>query len=197
MWKIYKREESEQLENILKDFIRDFNLNITNNTDIIELCHSLGFKVLMMPLRKYMLDGLILVENEDKVIGVNQDLPIEKARFVIAHELSHFITQSTELKKSKSNKQLFFATKDNVYHDYDKSQLEHDMDYLAAAILVPKHQFIEELESFGIDVKKFKDLKKEEVIRGISISDLEYFAKRYNVETEVIIKRIVEVSYYV
>lgn len=201
MWKIFTKEDSCPLETNLKEFLEKNKITLSNETDIIELCSELGFEIVMMPLDKQKLDGLILVENEDKIIAVNEKLDIDKARFVIAHELGHYITKLSDIteKNSKTDqkKQLFFAAKDRMYHDKNKKPIEHKMDYLAAAILVPREQFQTELISNNIELEKFKGASELDIKRNIGKNTIDYFAERYNVESEVIIKRIAEVSYYV
>lgn len=202
MWQIYTKEQSNPLENKLYEFLEKYGLKLNNNTDIIELCSELGFNIGMMPLDEQKLDGVILVENEDKIIAVNEKLDLKKARFVIAHELGHYISQlcsiNEENSKYNQKKQLFFAAKDKIYHDKYKPVIEHDMDYLAAAILVPKEQFKIELISNDVELTKLKDIKNElDVRKNVNQDLIDYFADRYNVETDVIIKRIAEVAYYV
>lgn len=201
MWRIYTKEESSPLENRLDEFLEKNDVRLNNDTDIIEFGSELGFDIGMMPLDEQKLDGVILVENEDKIIAVNEKLDLKKARFVIAHELGHYITQLSEIHKENSNstkkKQLFFAARDKIYHDKDKPRIEHDMDYLGAAMLVPKNQFIIELISNDVELTKFQNVKSElEIRKNINQNLIDYFADRYNVEADVIIKRIAEVSYY-
>lgn len=201
MWRIYTKEESCPLEDRLSNFLKEYNLDLDNDSDIIAFGSELGFDIGMMPLDEQKLDGVMLVENSNKLIAVNENLNLKKARFVISHELGHYITQLSEKHKDNcslnQNRQLFFATKDKIYHDKDKPMIEHDMDYLAAAMLVPKNQFLNELNYYDVDLAKIKGAKSDlEVRKNVNQDLINYFAERYNVETDVIVKRIAEVSYY-
>ena len=129
MCKIYTKEKSEPLEKRLEAFYEKNNVrDISYNTDILSLCKNLGITTLSLPLEKQHLDGIILVDDEsdDKIIGFDRDLKLKQVRFVVAHELGHYITAVAEHKKGR----LLVAKRDNILHGGDKSQEEQDMDYL-------------------------------------------------------------------
>lgn len=196
MCKIYTKEKSEPLEKRLEAFYEKNNVrDISYNTDILSLCKNLGITTLSLPLEKQHLDGIILVDDEsdDKIIGFDRDLKLKQVRFVVAHELGHYITAVAEHKKGR----LLVAKRDNILHGGDKSQEEQDMDYLAAAILVPKDDFINELIGYEIKLDELKDRSEAGVKRFVSPEKISFFADRYRVEEPVILRRIAEVAYYV
>ena len=78
------------------------------SVDVIDVAKRLGFVVGNAVLNEED-DGFIVVEEgkkkimgikTDKLIGVNSDRPLEWKRFIIAHELGHYILHFKE-KKSK------------------------------------------------------------------------------------------------
>lgn len=191
MCEVFTRERSQPLEDKLKKFLGTHKLSISNDTDIISLCNKLNLTGLYMPLDDKM-DGFILVNKKYRVIAIKQSLEPLDARFLIAHELGHYITAFDE-SKGEDN-QFIVAAKDTFKHGADKEPIEHDMDYLAAALLVPQDQFMRELEAMDL---KYSNLHTEnDVIQNIPISIISDFANRYRVSKQLIIRRIAEVSYY-
>ena len=188
MGEVYKKDKSQPLEKLVSDFVGKYNLHLTNNSDIVSLCKDLGFSVSSYPTKQEGYDGFILVNNTFKVIGIDDNLsPIDR-RFLIAHELGHYI------KADSKHEEVLLALKDNLNHGDDKSQEEHDADYLAAAILVPMSQFKYELELLEIEYKNLNsELEVKSKIPAVIIS---FFAKRYRVNEQLIARRIAEVSTY-
>lgn len=190
MGEVYKRSQSEILENQLSEFLKKNGFRLDNETDIISICEKLNLSAFYASLDELNVDGFILVNENHRVIGIDEKLSALDARFLIAHELGHYITEV----KDKQPSEVLIAAKDKLYHGKEKSSHEHDMDYLAAAILVPKNQFIWELKALDIN---FGTLHSEEEVRKNIQPDLiAFFAKRYRVKEQLIVRRIAEVSYY-
>ena len=178
---------------MLSKFCKENEISFSNNTDITKICNKFNIHTIAMPLDDEKLDGLILIEKKLKVIATNKSLDSKDARFVIAHEFAHFIKESI----SSPNKELLFAEKDRVFHGGEKKQEEHDMDYLAAAILIPREQFLDEMIAVKINVEQIKEeLTEQNVRRTVHPNIVYFFARRYNVKEDVIIRRMAEVSSY-
>ena len=192
MCDVFKRERSQPLEERLSKFLGSHKLNLSNDTDIISVCKKLNLTGLYMPLDDSM-DGFILVNKRYRVIAIKETLEPLDARFLIAHELGHYITAYDESKDE--NNQFVVAAKETYRHGTDKPDVEHEMDYLGAALLVPKEQFMRELDGMKVN---YKNLHTEnEVMKSISYDIISEFATRYRVSKQLIIRRIAEVSYYV
>ncbi len=182
-------QELGEMEDFVAEFFRKNNIKITYPVDSIALAKDMGFKVFASSLSDIgeNADGLIAVnENEDKILGVNSNKIIfydrsisssEDIRFVIAHELAHYMTE-----KEKGNK-VVFAEKVKI-HGEKKSKDEQKMDYIAAAILVPKNILSIVLQSLN-----FKDC--DESIKPLFISSL---ASSFKVSSSVMKRRIEEIS---
>ena len=184
----YTKEEIQQFENEIKEFFTKENINLVPGLDLVVTCRNLGFSMYSMTLPEKV-DGLIYVKNDDKRIGVSNLLPLRDSRRVIAHELSHFIRKS----KGMDGKELLFALKDNIFHDNKKSKEENEMDYMAAAILVPMDSFLNELKEL-----KIKGLfSLEEVENRVDFKNIAYLTTVYDVDADLIKRRIVEACKYV
>lgn len=194
MCKVYERKASEPLELRINKFCSDNNLELKANSDIVRICKKFDFDVYKMPLNREKIDGIIWVDesNNIKRIGVNNALDMENSRFVIAHELAHYITQKENIGQDK----VLFAMRDKIFHGEAKSQEENDMDYMAAAILVPKEEFLKDLNILKIDLSKIYDHKEGTVYDVVEEKDIKLLSRAYNVTDEVIVRRIAEVSYY-
>ena len=192
MCAVYDRGKSKVLEDRLSNFLKTHFLTLSNDTDIISVCNKLGLQAVYMPLNDGV-DGLILVDGKHRIIAIKSTLEPIDTRFLIAHELAHYITAYDSADK-KGAPQFCVAAKDTLRHGSDKPQLEHDMDYLAAAILVPFEQFKKELDSKKIN---YKNLRTEsDVTNKFPIGVIKDFAKRYRVTQQLIVRRIAEISYY-
>lgn len=179
-------EEIEAWEKEVDDFKRENNLKFEENANITEICNSLNFRVLSLDLSDLAdeiverVDGAILVEDGYKAIAVNDKVAPQDARFIIAHELSHYINEKGNVE---------FAFRDILRPGTAKPPLENKMDYMAAAILVPRQKFKQLLSLFNI-----KGIKKLEDAAQVDLSFIESCSKLFNVSKDVILRRIIEVS---
>lgn len=191
MCKIYTKDQSQKLEDRLNQFCEENNIDFKNEINITQICKKLNIENCAIPMDNIGLDGVIIINNSFRVIAINENLDVQDARFAIAHELAHYITQV-----HSSNSSVIFAEKDKIFHGERKKKEENDMDYLAAAMLIPKDQFINELKNFNIPLENFKDKTIADIKQNIQSIFIDFFVKRYNVKEAVIIRRIAEVSYY-
>lgn len=109
--------------------------------DVIDVAKKLGFVVGNAVLNEED-DGFIVVEegrNEimgiktDKLIGVNSNRSLEWKRFIIAHELGHYILHFKE-----KNIEGLYAHRD---HNRGHNELENEADFFAANLLMPRENF--------------------------------------------------------
>lgn len=150
----FTSDQLNDMESVIDNFFTKNKIQISLPIDSIALAKSMGFKVFSADLGGEA-DALIAVNEEihaiedvgsNKLIVYNRSIASEEhIRFVIAHELAHYITE-----KEKGNN-VVFAERVNVHGD-KKSFEEQKMDYLAASILVPKTL----LQSL-LDRLKYKD----------------------------------------
>ena len=111
------------------------------SVDVIDVAKRLGFVVGNAVLNEED-DGFIVVEEgrkeimgikTDKLIGVNSDRSLEWKRFIIAHELGHYVLHFKE-------KHLvgLYAHRD---HKRGHNELENEADFFAANLLMPRESF--------------------------------------------------------
>lgn len=144
--------------------------------DIIKIAQKKGF-VIGNAVLKDNEDGFIIVDDKAKqvlgidtsrLIGVNTKCELEDKRFIIAHELGHFLLHYND------KKDTMFAHRENIK---GKNAEENDADYFAACVLMPEQQF----------KKTYKDIASQE-------DAAEKLAKAFKVPYDSARRRILEVS---
>lgn len=185
--KNFTSQELINMENEIESFFKANSMNRTVPVDTIAIAKSLGFKVYSLDLNEIgdNIDGIILVDEKNnglfkKVIAFNQNIKnVSKVKFIIAHELAHYISQKSI---NEQDSPLVFAEKLNI-HGEEKSKEEQEMDFKAAAILIPKDKLSADLQD-----RNYNDLSEND--KQITESEL---ADIYGVEIPVIQRRIEEI----
>ena len=174
----FSKEEMLKMENLISSFLQTVEVERTIPIDIFEFATELGFDVRGAEL-KDQLEGLIIVNekidkiedfNSNKVIAYDCSKDISTKKFIVAHELAHYIDK----KVNHQDQEIVVAARDHA-DDYSKNKNEQKMDYIAASLLIPK----DDLVGF---------LKEHKVIRVSQI------AKHYNVPKELAKRRVKEVK---
>ncbi|MCM1055481.1 MAG: ImmA/IrrE family metallo-endopeptidase [Bacteroides sp.] len=171
--------EMMEMEDMIDHFIKTEKLKISIPVDIFEVATNLGFDIRGAEFSE-PLEGILIVDefekeiggfNSNKVIIYNCEKDIYTKKFVVAHELAHYIYEKV---KSKQNK-IVVAARDHESESYSDDKKEQMMDYIAAGLLVPRNELI-----------KYCELKK---------ANAKDIALKYNVSLELAERRIEEVSY--
>ena len=136
--------EMSELENIVTAFFKDKDISFNGPVDIYKISKKLGFIVYSADLPDEI-DGLLIVdESKKKIKGFESNKliaynslkrPVE-SKFIVAHELAHYIIR----KVNNPNEELIFALREHSY-DYSNDVEEQKVDYIAAALLIPKEDF--------------------------------------------------------
>lgn len=189
MYKLLPKEKRNELEMRVKEFLSNGGIEHRKKIDITQVCYSLNLQVVSMDFPSEISDryhGVILVSGSDRVIGVNKIVSPRSARFIVAHELAHYIT---EYKKQKS-----FAFADTTCDiGSDKSDYEREIDYMAASILVKKDDFLNDLKMLNISNNTITTIEDIDDENKINPRIIEMLAESYGVDETVIKRRILEV----
>lgn len=123
--------------------------NIIGATPIVKIAEEFGFKILKARNMPDDISGNIFIgggtykaykANNVIVVGANEVLFHQ--RFIIAHELGHFLMDYLGSDISKDDSQLFeMAYKKNNHNLGDNSKSELRADVFAAEILMPRKEF--------------------------------------------------------
>lgn len=152
----------------------------SGEVDILTIAQSLGFTV---GLAKLFLNsnGFIQIDYSkkqiyriigipaDKAIGVNVHLGLQTKRFIIAHEIGHYLLHC------HSN---FFARRE---FRYQVSREETEADFFASCLLMPQKPFTQRYNEL-----KDKGLSKEDIITLLQ--------KSFNVPEGKIKQRIIKMK---
>lgn len=175
--------EKMRIEEVCDKVLKQFDYN-GGEVDIIALAKMLGFTIGMSPLPESE-DGFIIVDkkqdsinkifniNSDKIICVNSERTLKEKKFILAHELGHYLLhyQGTQYEERG-----YFAHRENIK---GKNDDENDVDYFAACLLMPSKYFKD----------KFVMLRKKYSIGDCIILLSEYF----NTPLQSVLRRIDEV----
>lgn len=140
--------EKREIENKANETLTKFNMDQDSFVDILELGKQMGFIVGNARLSDDE-DGFIIsnpnVEEimgfkTNKIIGVNSNRNFYLKRFIIAHELGHYLF-------IKDNNSIF-AHRENKL---GKSDEENEFDYFAACLLMPEGKFKEVFNNLKIE----------------------------------------------
>lgn len=146
-----KNKIEHRADRVLKAF--DYNDSEDSYVDAVRLAMFFGFIVdeKDMPANE---DGCVSVsENQkEKNIEVNTNRSIETKRFIITHELAHYLLHY-------SGEKSFFMHRENTK---GKNLEENDADYLAACLLMPTKSFKKEF-----DILKRNKYTYEEIVKGL------------------------------
>lgn len=143
--------ERKEIEKKADEIIKQYNVSTEYGVDIVQLCKDMGFSIIAIDLDETE-DGFIIVNSEldslpgfvtNKVIAVNSKRSYEDKRFIIAHELGHYVL--------KNDNQNLVAARDSRHGRDDE---ENDVDFFAACILMPREAFIRKYKDFSSTVEK-------------------------------------------
>jgi len=178
----FKQERMIEMDRMIETFLKNNKIDIKVPVDVFEVASLLGFDVRGAEFRE-SLEGLLLVdENSEKIIGFDSNKVIAynckkdiyMKKFIVAHELAHYIKE----KSMSDDKKIVLARREHQ-GEYSNNEAEQEMDYMAASILMPRKDFEKQ---FG---KKNKNITDEKFIYTV--------AARYNVNNEMAQRRIEEV----
>lgn len=176
----FDKIQMQDMEKILKEFYDENGIDVTVPVDVFEVANSLGFDVRGAEFKE-PLEGLLLVDENverikgfhtNKVIAYNCQKNIYMKKFIVAHELAHYINAKSE----KSDKKIVLAAREHE-GQYSENVYEQKMDYMAASILMPREDLV---KNFGNKSKDRAELTK-------------LVTSRYNVSPKMAERRIEEV----
>ena len=172
----FSKQEMQKMEDLIKNFIETMGIKIVVPVDIFKLATDLGFDVRGAEFEE-QLDGILIVNeyvdkiemfNKNKIIAYNCLKDIDAKKFIVAHELAHYICEKT----NAHDKKIVTAARDHK-DGYSSNEQEQRMDYIAASLLIPKDDLIEFIKN------------RDNVTAQV--------AKRYKVPQELAQRRIEEV----
>lgn len=182
-------QRRKELEIIVHEFVSDNALDFRN--DIFRQLEKINFSVYGVKFNKPLSGMLLVDERESKVVNFksnrvilyNNMYDIYDVRFIIAHELAHYIYEKHENKSKK----LLIARRDRVL-GYQDNVDEQEKDYMAAAILIPfddiKNKIEERKEVMGENY--FETVMDDEYL-------IQTIQREYKVPSILVKRRIEEV----
>ena len=151
------------LEEQANSLLKEHGIDAKDGFDIVSLAQKMGFVVGNAVLDDGE-DGFIIVDTNrksllgtsaNKVIGVNakRDYPLK--RFIIAHEIGHYVLEGC-------NEPIYAHRQNN---SVKRSVNEQEVDFFAASLLMPQEAFAakyseisKEYELFSTQIDKLKEV---------------------------------------
>lgn len=131
--------EKQKLEKLAQELVDRYRVFDGDAVKIISLANQEGFCVGEAVMTEGT-DGIIAVDKKaesllgsgaNMVIAVRRGMETSQKRFIIAHELGHYLLRSNP-------EEPIFAMRESAH---GRSQEENEVDYLAACLLMPRRQF--------------------------------------------------------
>ncbi len=142
----FSKQEMQEMEDLIKAFVEKMKIKLVVPVDIFKVATDLGFDVRGAEFEE-QLEGLLAVNefvdevdgfDSNKIIAYNCSKDINTKKFIVAHELAHYISEKT----NAYDKKIVVAARDHK-DSYSSDKEEQRMDYIAASLLIPKNDLIE------------------------------------------------------
>lgn len=183
---VFKKDELIKMEENISEFLSKRDFSSCDTKDPVKFAKKLGFSVFLADFDE--IDGIIIVNEYEKKIGkfennkiiaVNSSASKPCKRFIIAHELAHYIQAS-----SKETGKIVYAQRDHCPFPGTgiRDREEQKTDYMAAALLMPKEEFKKDWEILQNDYPGMNELEK-----------IERLKEKYVVDEKAVKRRISEI----
>lgn len=116
--------------------------------DVNRIAEALGFQVMPHPFPE-KLKGMVQIEGDTKVIGVNSNYSEAAQRFTVGHELGHYLCGHEHIENT------FIDDERRFYEPYFHT--EKEADAFAGELLMPKHMLEKDLNEHGPDIAWLKE----------------------------------------
>ena len=153
--------EKESIKKKAYDLLKEYCMVGNVNIDVVRLAKNMGFVVGTLNFKNGE-EGFIMINNKtekilgvktNKLIGIEDSLDVPKKRFVIAHELGHYVL-------NYDKNQSIYAMRDSAH---GRNDAENDVDYFAACLLMHEDVFKKEFEKLKQDSADDSDDKKYKI----------------------------------
>ena len=135
---------------------------------IKKIANSIGVQIHPYDLGENI-SGVLVIKNDEGIIGVNPTESSVRQRFTIAHELGHYVLH-------KNTNESIFVDKDfkilfrNQVSAIGVDKREQEANSFAASILMPKKMIEHQLNQYSLDLTDEVALKKLAKTFNVSVT---------------------------
>lgn len=129
------------INKLTEEIISEYKIRIPI-TDIYDTVNRLGGSIEEKYELGTMVDGSIQKKDEGFVITVSPFISEGRKNFTVAHELGHLFLHMGYM----TNEELWNEQEDEVYYRSGESALEYQANEFAAALLMPRKEYEEQLD---------------------------------------------------
>ena len=199
------QEKRDELEQKIEWFCTQYGFDPSR--DIVEELDRIGFKVVTAKISDNV-DGMILVDetresiaeyNSNKLIFVDERKDVFASRFIILHELSHYIESKYErmVHGDFGFPHVLVAERDHRV-GYSSDAFEQEKDYMAAALLLPFLPFKRKVYEYIFAQKKYTSYNQITEKDILALKADKYFIfsiqLEYKVAEKLVIRRLTEIN---
>lgn len=167
----------KRIETLAVDILRESGVS-EPPVDVESIAERQGLLIDFQPLQSD-LSGFLFHDEQHAVIGVNSSHPTVRQRFTIAHELGHFLLhQSDPLHVDRAVQAKFRNELSKQGTDLD----EIEANLFAAELLMPR-------------IMIAQDLHQNDVVDILDDHFFNELAQRYNVSTQALLLRLMNLGY--
>lgn len=157
--------------------LKEYDIDLKESINVVELAQKMGFSLYVSKMDESD-DGFILVDKRikaipefdtNKIICVNRDREYVDRRFIVAHEIAHYVL---------NDKQEIYAHREtSTKHDKN----EEDADYFAACLLMIADIFKEKFNKLTA-----QGFNLDEIVKALAVL--------FEVREKSVYKRIIELN---
>ena len=182
----YTPQRAAEISDVILQMASSIDYNNESATPIIKIIKGFGIDVRRAKRMQDGISGVIYaggntkkVYSSDKIIFTDNNEPFEHQRFVMAHELAHYLFDYIRNPSCRDSGKTFAETYPRKNHN---SQREIRANRFAAELLMPINLFIKQY-NYAMDKSKNR------------IYTIKYLARYFQVKEASVEKRIYEVLY--
>jgi len=134
---------NQEIHNLVNKILNDLNIN-SIPIPIEDIVNKYNIRISKAPSEEF--SGILIRKENRALIGINDEEPINRQRFSIAHELGHFL-----LHKNKFAFVDYREKKDVLIHNHK----EREANIFAAAILMPEKPLKDDLKEKKYEITEY------------------------------------------
>ncbi|WP_207511080.1 ImmA/IrrE family metallo-endopeptidase [Longitalea luteola] len=168
----------KRIENLVNDLLD--SLNITSApVPVQKIAKELGLTIMAYDLGPGV-SGVLLLDNEKAIIGINPSESRERTRFTIAHETGHYYLHKTSNDLFVDRDVLFRGKELNgtkvLFRDGNSSsgdlKIEREANAFAAALLMPVKLLTKEINSLDLNLYNHDEEIIQELAKKFKVSTI-------------------------
>lgn len=178
----------DQIDEIV-NMILNYYIGDADYVDVVKIARAMGFSIYSSQFREENVEGFISINDENidkfknkKIIKLNKKENMFKKRFIIAHELGHYLFEFNDFSLESNNKFLNASFKSTPPVEKEEIIKENRASYFAACLLMPKDAFLKKYREFSKNFKNYDLILKLSTYFEVPVKSVEIRFKELNLK---------------